>query len=70
MRVSQRLAPALPHRMEEARPCMFDFFKLKHRRKVERTAKELKEGFAKVCNAMNVQLDMLMFFDGKQRDDF
>jgi hypothetical protein len=49
---------------------MFGFFKSKHHRTVERAANELTEVFAKACNAMNGQLDMLMVFDGKQRDDF
>jgi hypothetical protein len=49
---------------------MFSVFKSKHRRTVERAANELMEGFAKVCEAMNLQLDMLRFFDGKQRRDF
>lgn len=49
---------------------MFDFFKSKHRRTVERAASELTEGVAKICEAMSLQLDMLMFFDGKQRRDF
>ncbi len=49
---------------------MFGIFKSKHRRTVESAANELSEGFAKVCEAINLQLDLLMFFDGKQRGDF
>src|SRR5271165_6529088 len=49
---------------------MFDFFKSKHRNTVERISNELHEGFLKICEAMNLQLEMLMFFDGKQKSDF
>lgn len=49
---------------------MFEFFKSKHRRTVERVSNELHEGVLKICEAMNLQLDMLLFFDGKQKRDF
>jgi hypothetical protein len=49
---------------------MFGLFKSKHRRATERAANELTEAFAKVAHAMNVQRDMLTFFDGKKHEDF
>ncbi len=49
---------------------MFEFFKSKCRRTMERVSNELHEGVMKIYEAMNIQLDMLVFFDGKQKDDF
>jgi hypothetical protein len=49
---------------------MFEFFKTKHRRYLERASNELVQGFVEICEAMNLQLDMLMFFGGKQKQDF
>ena len=49
---------------------MFEFFKSKRRRTMERVSNELHEGVMKIYEAMNIQLDMLVFFDGKQKDDF
>ena len=49
---------------------MFDFFKSKHRRTVERAANELTQGFGKICEALNVQMDLLIFFEGRKKSDF
>jgi hypothetical protein len=49
---------------------MFGFFKSTHQRNVERITNEVMEGFAKVCEAINTQRDMLIFFEGKRRRDF
>jgi 3-methyladenine DNA glycosylase Mpg len=46
---------------------MFDFFKSKHRRTVERAANELTQGFGKICEALNVQMDLLIFFEGRKK---
>ncbi len=48
---------------------MFGIFRSKHQRTVERTGKDLSEGFEKIREALNLQVDLLMFFDGKQEYD-
>jgi len=37
---------------------------------MESVGKDLSEGFAKIYKALNLQVDLLMFFDGKQERDF
>ena len=49
---------------------MFGKFKSGHQRTMESVEKDLSEGFAKIREALNLQVDLLMCFDGKQEYDF